>query len=150
MRTHYFLYVVLVVLFVNCKNETSNNSAVQSETKELSILDTLELKLNNGNKWIANIETHIGIKKMDSIISDFKTKNTKDFISLGSALSNQSSYVIKNCTMKGEPHDQLHVVLVPMLDEITILKDEYNEEAKHRAVSTLEKLINDYFSHFSL
>lgn len=150
MRIKYLLYVVLVVLFVNCKNKTSNNSTEQSETKEISILDTLELKLDNGNKWIANLETHIGVKKMDSIITDFKVKDTKDFLSLGTALSHQTSYVIKNCSMKGEPHEQLHVVLVPMLDEITILKEDHNEAVKHKAVSTLEKLIIDYFNHFSL
>ena len=33
--------------------------------RNISVLDTLQLKLNDGKKWIANVETHKGVKEMD-------------------------------------------------------------------------------------
>ena len=50
--------------------------------------------------------------------------------------------------MKGEPHDQLHVVLVPMLDEISILKESKDIGEKNKAFQKLKLLIRSYFSHF--
>ena len=69
----------------------------------------------------------------NSIISNFKSNTTEDYFALGEALSEQTSTIIKKCSMKGEPHNQLHVVLVPMLDEISILKESKNKGASQKA-----------------
>ena len=121
-----------------------------SETEEISLLDTLTLKLNNGEKWVANNETQIGILKMDSIITAFKSDGNEDYSSLGKAISKQTSFIIKSCNMTGEAHDQLHVVLVPMLDEISILKESTNAEESKSALNELEDLMEGYFSHFRI
>lgn len=150
MKTKHLLLVVLTVLIFNCQNKASQKTSDPVEKEEVTLLDTLKLKLNNGNKWVANKETHLGIKNMDSIINEFRSSEEQDFIALGTALSKQTSFVIKNCSMKGEPHDQLHVVLVPMLDEITRLKEANNDEENNMAISTLDALIKDYFTHFKI
>jgi len=143
-------FIVLASLLLNCKNEHQNVNSKSIEKNEITLLDTLQLKLNNGYKWVANKETHIGIKNMDSIIKRFHNESNKNYVSLGEALSKQTSFVIKNCTMQGEPHDQLHVVLVPMLDEISTLKEEVNKGKTEKALQTLEALISDYFEYFKL
>ena len=142
------LIIILIALFSSCKKETQKSVTNTSESEEINLLDTLTLKLNNGEKWVANNETQIGIIKMDSIISSFKTKGSQDYTSLGKDLSKQTSFIIKSCNMTGEAHDQLHVVLVPMLDEISILKESTNTEENKSALNELQELIEGYFSHF--
>ncbi|MFK7780987.1 hypothetical protein [Psychroserpens sp.] len=145
------LIVCLLILFFSCKSEENKiNSNQDSDIETISILDTLQLKLDQGEKWIANVETHKGVKQMDSIISAFKKENKNDYVALGTILSKQTSYIIKNCSMKGEPHDQLHVVLVPMLDEISILREPTTSIESKEALVRLEQLILKYFEYFKV
>ena len=150
MKTKYILLIVLTVLLMSCKNKAKNEAPNTTENKEIITEESIKLKLDNGQKWIANMETHIGIKNMDSIIRVFKSNADKDYSVLGKSLSEQTSFVIKNCSMKDEPHDQLHVVLVPMLDEISILKESNNIDNSENALQKLELLIQDYFTHFMI
>lgn len=146
-----FLILCLLMVILSCKSEVKQVTSDQdSDVKTTSILDTLSLKLNANEKWLANAETHEGVLKMDAIISEFKRNKVMDYKGLGETLSKQTSYIIKNCSMKGEPHDQLHVVLIPMLDEISILREEDHNAKSERAVENLEALIQAYFEHFQL
>jgi hypothetical protein len=130
-------------MLFNCKDDKNT-----SESQSVIILD--DLVLNDGGKWIVNKETHEGVKQMDAIISAFSSDSNTDYKKLGEDLSKQTSSIIKNCNMKGEPHDQLHVVLVPMLDEISILKEQSNPTKSKIALDRLEHLITAYFQHFQL
>ncbi len=87
---------------------------------------------------------------MDAIISAFKTNNKTDYKTLGEDLSKQTSFIIKHCSMKGESHDQLHVVLLPMLDEISILREDTNHKKKKLALHNLELLVSTYFKFFKV
>jgi hypothetical protein len=142
--------IILVVSFSNCKRNDRKIITNILETKEISLLDTLTLKLNKGEKWIVNNETQVGVNKMDSIISAFKKEENKDYLKLGKDLSVQTGYIIRSCNMTGEAHDQLHVVLVPMLDEISTLKESENKKESKLALSELETLIAAYFNHFEI
>ena len=150
MKVKIIIIIILIVSFSSCKKATQKRVSNTSETEVISLLDTLSLKLNNGEKWLANTETHIGIKNMDSIIKVFKFQTDKNYRVLVKFLSEQTSFVIKNCSMKGEPHEQLHVVLVPMLDEISILKEFNSIDDSEKALQKLELLIQDYFTHFMI
>ena len=142
----YLALLAFVITITSCKYTSKEAS---SNTPEISVEETATLKLNNGEKWIANIETHDGVKNMDSILKVFKLGSVKDYAALGNDLSQQTSVIIKKCSMKGEPHDQLHVVLVPMLDEISIIKESESEALSEKALHKLEALITDYFKHFT-
>lgn len=143
------VFLLIISSFFSCVDESKKNKVPPvSDSLEIDLLDTLQLRLNHGDKWMVNDETHVGISKMDSIIKSFKLNSQKDYVVLGKNLSNQTSFVIKNCTMKGESHDQLHVVLVPMLDEISILKEIGNDSEE--ALHILESLIAEYFEYFKL
>lgn len=148
MKSKFIFLLVMSLIFLNCKKEIQKNTPSTSVTEEISLLDTLSLKLNNGDKWVVNKATQIGLNKMDSIINAFKTTKENDFMALGTSLSGQTSYIIKSCDMTGEAHDQLHVILVPMLDEIYVLKDSKDLEEMKNAVKNLEKLIGAYYKHF--
>ena len=150
MKPKLLITLLLVILISSCKKDSQKSVSNSVETEDISLLDTLTLKLNNGEKWVANNETQIGIVKMDSIIKKFKNDETNNHLGLGNDLSKQTSFIIKSCNMTGEAHDQLHVVLVPMLDEISILKESKNTEESITALVELELLIKAYFSHFEI
>ena len=150
MRAFILIVLVIIISISACKDNPKNTTPVNTSTEDISLLDTLTLRLNNGEKWVANNETQIGILKMDSIIRAFKSNGNENYLSLGENLSKQTSYIIKSCNMTGDAHDQLHVVLVPMLDEISILKDSDNKEESESALNELEDLIEGYFSHFQV
>jgi len=147
MNTKIIYVAFFAISLFSCKKETKNN--IESTPKIEEVVDESgTLKLNKGEKWIANPETHIGVIKMDSILKVFKSETNKEYITLGESLSKQTSFIISKCNMKGEPHEQLHLVLVPMLDEINIIKESQSQDDKNKALSNLKNLISSYFMHF--
>ena len=128
------LIILLFVGITGCKNTTTETFIVPEG-----------LELNKGEKWIANNETHVGMKRIDSILNDI---TSLDGNILGGALSKETSYIIKSCNMKGEAHDQLHVVLVPILEEISELKDSKNQDEMEQRIAVLRHLVSTYFEYF--
>ncbi|WP_230080250.1 hypothetical protein [Winogradskyella marina] len=133
------IIILFIILTFGCKNETAK---VEPEAIQIE-----GLTLNNNEKWIANKETHIGMKRIDSILKNDSSSSGKI---LGEALSKQTSYIIKSCDMEGEAHDQLHVVLIPILEEITDIKDVENALELKKKVTTLKRLTATYFQYFKI
>ncbi|MFD1616223.1 hypothetical protein [Gelatiniphilus marinus] len=131
--------IFILITLSSCNNKT--------KTEAISVVDNLELKLNNSEKWLANKETHVGMQRIDSIL---KNNRSADGITLGNALSKETSYIIKSCNMTGEAHDQLHVVLVPILEEITEIKDLDNPAELNKKVAYLQRLTATYFKYFKI
>lgn len=71
--------------------------------------------LDNGKRWIANPETTSGINNMRGQIGRFTGHEDVDaYAQLKVRLVDEYNLIFKNCTMKGEAHEQLHNYLVPM------------------------------------
>lgn len=136
LLSHSLIIVMILLCCFSCKNETTQ-STIQLE----------DLTLNNNEKWVANEETHIGMKRIDSILTHNSYFDGK---TLGNELSKQTSYIIKSCDMTGEAHDQLHVVLMPILEEITDLKDEEEVLEIEKKVEKLQRLTDTYFKYFKI
>ena len=134
------ILVALLISCYSCKNDTT-------KTETQSAIQLEGLTLNNTEKWLANTETHVGMKRIDSIL---KNNTASDGKTLGEALSKQTSYIIKSCDMTGEAHDQLHIVLVPILEEITDIKDIENSSELEKKVTVLQGLIVTYFEYFKI
>lgn len=124
----------------SCKND-------KIKTVKSSEIKLEGLTLNNNEKWVANEETHIGMQRIDSIL---KNNVFNDGKTLGKALSKQTSYIIKSCDMTGDAHDQLHIVLVPILEEISEIKDIKSTSVLEKKVTTLQNLIATYFNYFKI
>ncbi|MFV0541394.1 MAG: hypothetical protein ACK5MZ_09190 [Aestuariibaculum sp.] len=131
----HLIFLLTLIAFVGCKNHSANIE---------------NLKLDNGNKWTVNTETQEGITKMGGFLKAFNGTTTEDYKNLGDTLSSQTSYIIKHCTMKGESHNQLHEVLLPMLDNISVLRESAQLEEQKKASKTLNALIKTYHEYFKL
>ena len=106
-----------------------------------------DLRLDNGKKWKANEATHLGMGNLQKLLTDFETSPDKNHRALGESLRAETNAIIQNCTMTGESHLQLHLVLNPMLENIEKLESGNGGGAEIRALQTHVK---DYHSHFEL
>lgn len=108
------------------------------------------LVLNNGVKWTVNTETHEGMTQIKVILDNMDPLTLEDYNLLGEKCNEQTSFIISNCSMTGEAHNQLHLVLHPILDDIDNLQNVKSIEDGIAAVASLGKNISDYFTHFEI
>lgn len=154
----YLILIIAFSVFVGCKNHENQNAIKETQTdntKENS--ETLEVYKNSwineiktplAGKWLANKETNEGVKHMIISLETTETMTLQDYKTLAKQLSSHKDFIIKNCTMKGEPHENLHVWLLPLMAKIEALSEAKTiEEASKIKQSTAEN-INKYNSYF--
>jgi hypothetical protein len=122
---------------------TENTATADNKTEAKS--EKAVLRLDNGKKWDANPATHEGMTKMKALIEKSVGGQTVDYKALGTSLQAESAAIIKQCDMKGEAHDQLHIVLVPMLGFIAKLQDGSGGQAE---VDAMNAELGRYFAYF--
>lgn len=82
----------------------------------------IDVKLNNGAKWEANVETTQGIGYMLGSVNDMPAQPAlEDFKSLHKTLNVRFQSILQQCTMKGEAHNQLLSYLMPLKEKIDLL-----------------------------
>ena len=135
MKTQIIILITASMLTYSCNNGKGEEHKHKSE-----------IKLNNGKKWVANSETQEGMKNLKNIMD----KRTEDisYDSLVVLMQDQTRYIINNCDMKGEDHDQLHLVLHPILKSIDVLKESDSLEDKEKAIENTKQMLSDYFEYF--
>ena len=109
---------------------------------------TNEIEMNNGAKWQADSPTNEGVKKMQNTIKTIKTSTLDDYHKLAEQLNNDKNNVVKNCTMQGAPHDNLHVWLLPLMDKIEALSETETVEDASKIKQSIEDNINGYSNFF--
>lgn len=107
-----------------------------------------EIQLDNGKKWDANIETTEGVDKMMKMIESRETKTVEDYHSLASELNEMKNYVVKECTMKGPSHDNLHVFLHPLIEKIDALGKVATVEQGAEITESIKKNLEGYYDYF--
>ena len=142
-----FLVLFTLTLFISCgKQKEENHEQSQSEkTEEHQHKEENNLSLNSGELWIANMETTQGIDNMIGLMSSFTDKESVEaYAKLKTNLDKEFGTILKECTMKGESHDQLHNFLIPMQEifeglgsgDLQVCKENYN-------------ILNDHLKEYS-
>lgn len=137
------------VIIFSC-GQSSNKNSHNSNSEQIGNddHDVNRLSLNNGSRWQANPETTTGIKNMQQLINSFSDKESPDaYEILKSNLDNEFNLIFKNCTMKGEAHNQLHNFLLPMKDMFNGLQDSEQETQKAN-YNKLKQHLSDYSNYF--
>ena len=108
-----------------------------------------EVLLDNGNRWQANPETTQGIADMQAILVKYagKTDAPADRKALREELETGFQNIFKQCTMKGEAHEQLHNYLLPIKDFFEKIEDGTAAESE-AALSQLKQHLADYQNYF--
>ncbi len=110
------------------------------------------LSLNNGVKWIADEATYNGMKQMKSAIINFRANKTnvdiKSYNILGNQLGGFTKEIIAKCSMQGADHDQLHIVLAPMLANVDTIKKGGDINQAEKNIDALQVHLEQFFNHF--
>lgn len=107
-----------------------------------------EIKLDNGNKWQANMETTDGVNKMLSMIKSSDLKTVEDYHSLATKLNEVKNFVVKECTMKGPSHDNLHVFLHPLIEKIEALGKVSTTDEGADVTASIKENLDGYYNYF--
>ena len=157
-----YALMLFIGLTVSCGN--SHDHKHSSDEKEKSVEQhqpdasksktEIELSLNNGTKWKSDEPTYTSMRLMEVTLNDFTGNNSEpgkaEYQELGTALSGITQEIINKCSMKGEAHEQLHNVLVPMLSNVGNIKNTTDKAAVKSNVEALNDALILFFEHFEL
>ena len=107
-----------------------------------------DIQLNDGSKWEANIETTEGVIKMQKLIKTQTTTTIEDFHFLANNLNEVKNKVVKECTMKGASHDNLHIWLYPLIEKVTALTETNDISDASKIKQSIVENLNAYSDYF--
>lgn len=111
-----FSLVITLLVLVSC----SNNKQAEKSNAEIKYANIdnstlVELRLNEGKKWVADKKTHHHVDNILNMINLFAAFDDDQAIhELGFAVKEEHRLLLKECSMKGEPLDQLISLLEPI------------------------------------
>lgn len=161
-QIHLYALMLFIGLTVSCGNSHDHKhssdekkESVDHHQQESSESKTeIEMSLNNGNKWKSDEPTYTSMRLMEVKLNDFTEKNSDpgkaEYQELGTALSGITQEIINKCSMKGEAHEQLHNVLVPMLSNVGNVKNATDKATGKSNVKALNDALILFFEHFEL
>ena len=157
------IFILSLLALVSCKD--SKNQDTKTETVEhsddnqndhqnqedLGIYANAwisEIQNDNGAKWQADKPTNEGVQQLQNTINAQTASTLEAYHNLGKQLNDEKNFVVKNCTMEGPPHDNLHIWLHPLIEKIDALLKIDNVENAAKLTQRIEENINAYYTYF--
>ena len=137
------LLISAVLLLITSCNEHSTEVKKEVETTRVKESSAPKVQLNDGERWAANIATTEGIKNL-SVMAESFDSSSENYETLQSNLRDEFGLIFKNCTMKGEAHEQLHNYLLPLME----LFGELTEEASEKTLGKIKDHLARFDSYF--
>lgn len=152
MKKIIFLAASSIILW-SCKNKAENNkptidTTIQEKQQETHNETSEVIELNNGNKWLINIEMKPFITEGQKLVAEFLKTNNTDYKSLAKNLIEQNNLLIKSCTITGKSHDELHKWLEPHLKLVEDLEATTDATKAKEIVSKIEQSYQSFGNFF--
>lgn len=161
----YLIFAMSLLTLVGCKDNKNQESKTEittveqpAEVKEEHYNDEAsnvyenawanEIVMNNGSKWQADSKTNEGVQRIQNTIKTQTTSTLEEYHKLAELLNDDKNNVVKNCTMKGASHDNLHVWLLPLIAKIEALSDTKTVEDAAKIKHSIEENVNGYSTYF--
>ncbi|MBA6151354.1 hypothetical protein [Gelidibacter maritimus] len=161
----HLIFTISLLALVSCKDNKNQETITHSEEVEnrddhlnehhveaaANVYDnswTEEIEMDNGEKWQSDLPTNEGVKKLQHTINTQATSTLAEYHKLADLLNEDKNYVIKNCTMQGPAHDNLHVWLHPLIEKIAALTQTESVEDASKLKSAIDVNINAYYDYF--
>lgn len=92
------------------------------------------------------------MEEMKNILASHNSAKPEDrnYAKVIGELEIQCDYIIQNCSMKGEAHEQLHSVLHPILSSIKEAKLADSYEKMDEQLAITQSMISKYFEMFEV
>jgi hypothetical protein len=155
------IFAICLLAIVSCKDSKNQEKEINTDAVEATHEDYIEkasnvyanswikeIETNEDGKWEANAETNEGVQKMQNNIKTHITNTLDAYHKLAEQLNDDKNYVIKNCTMKGAPHDNLHVWLLPLMEKIEALSESKTVEEASKLKQSIVENVNAYSNYF--
>jgi hypothetical protein len=117
----FFFFTLMSLTFISCNQSYNNHDSQHKHDSqdhhhhEIDHHDELPvISLQDGNPWKVPSHMHLVIKQMQQISMDANISMAQKAISLDAQINELTS----NCTMVGEAHDELHKILLPLIDAV--------------------------------
>ena len=107
-----------------------------------------ELQLNEGQKWAANSEMMVFVRKMEGSVSALESAEEKDFKALGVDLQENVKDLVASCTMTGASHDELHKWLMPYMVLVKELTNSESDEQSKEVVDKIKASFREFNQYF--
>jgi len=108
-----------------------------------------EISLDQGSKWAANSETTQGVADMVLLISRTQVKTASDYQNLGDGLNEIKNVIVKECTMTGPSHDNLHIWLYPLVEKIGQLQQVESVANGKTLTEEIKGHLDKYYDYFT-
>ncbi|RLD24745.1 MAG: hypothetical protein DRI71_01635 [Bacteroidetes bacterium] len=160
--TYTIAAILFTVLTISCggsnendKSEANTETEVDEHPSDHDEATTeIKLSLNDGAKWNSDESTFTGMKRLELTLYNFGEDTSDptlaDYNKLGEALANIDKDIISQCSMKGKDHDQLHILLGPMLGNVDVIKNGEDIDAAKENIEALSQSIAKFFAHFEV
>ena len=149
------LLLLATTIMIGCKNtekqEEHQSTIKVAQAQETDILSTAwmhDMQLDEGAKWKANIETTEGVVKMQRLINTHATVAIEDYHELAGKLNEVKNKLVKECTMKGPSHDNLHIWLYPLIEKIAVLSEVKTLAQASEIKQSIADNLNSYTNYF--
>ena len=152
MKIINLLFLASLLTFISCDNSTKDDShqhqtdATENLQHDTEEIDNNVLHLNKGEKWTVNDATQVGMLAIQKLLNEYTASEGTDYANLGASMSDEASNLISKCDMVGIDHDQLHLILHPILESIDAIK----ENGSSASLEALGAQLTMYFNHFQL
>lgn len=161
----HLIFAIALLTIVSCKDNKSSETTVPTETVNQAVEATDEhpkdetsnvygnawtndIAMDNGEKWQSDVTTNEGVKQLQKTFYAQTTNSLEDYHKLAEKLNEDKNYVVKNCTMVGPSHDNLHVWLHPLIEKIAALSKVETVENASKLKLSIEENINAYSEYF--
>ncbi len=159
MKKVIFTVAILSAFMISCNDNQKANTETSLETEihhdahehhamALNNDWVKDIKLDNGTKWDANLETTKGVENMLKSISASSPQSVEDYHALAGELNEEKNFVVKECTMEGASHDNLHVFLHPLIEKIDALGKVDTVEEGIEITTSIKENLGAYYDYF--
>ncbi|MEN8247623.1 MAG: hypothetical protein ABFS32_01720 [Bacteroidota bacterium] len=157
MKLKNLTIIAFSLLAVSCGNSHNHEHSEQADTQQSNdIKKTTEIKisLNEGKKWDADFSTFTGMQRLENALDHFDevfaSPSIEDYKKLGKSLASINKDIISQCKMEGEDHEQLHILLAPMLTNVDVIQNSNDEVEVKKNITALSFSIEKFFEHFEV
>lgn len=161
----YLIFTISLLALASCKDSKNQESNTEKESVEQTIEAkeenhsdeasnvydnswTSEIVMNNGAKWEADAKTNECVKKIQNTIKTQATSTVDEYHKLAELLNDDKNNIVKNCTMTGASHDNLHVWLLPLMAKIDALSETKTVDDASKIKQSIEENIEAYYTYF--
>lgn len=161
----HLIFTIALLALVSCKDNKNqqtitNSDAVEHHDEVITEHEhdkasnvytnawTEEMEMDNGDKWQSDLTTNEGVKKLQHTYNSQTTSTLADYHKLAERLNEDKNYLVKNCTMEGPAHDNLHTWLHPLIEKIAALSKTETVEDAAKIKHSIDGNIHGYYDYF--